>query len=285
MNETIKKLLKGAGFTDDVITSAEKDDFDASKAVESLHESQKEHYKSLLENEIKEEIKDTITKDRDGKFLGILNTELKKSGVPLEKIQDLEIKDKIKVAAEHYKTEAEKITGKTNEDFKKIQEENLQLKNQLTEKDEWAQTEIGKVKEQVQQERKQEQVELALQKQFTTIPANKVLGGKHSDGLFLALKNMIQTKFDTDLESGNVVFYEKGTKKRIAGKNEQGRDDFKKASDILVEELKGLNFYVESNGQGGEGEKDQNGGAGSGGKQKSGRLIELEKKIEAEQRA
>lgn len=289
MNDKIKKLLKGAGFSDDVITAAEKEDkdFDIQQAIESNNEAQKEHYKSLLENEIKDEVKDKVIKERDGQMMSVINTALKKAGVPMAEIETAEVKDKMKVALEHFKAEAEKAGAGVNEDFKKIQEENLKLKNELSEKEDWMpKSEFEKERQALLNERKEEKVESLLHKQFTGIPANKLLGNKHSDGFFIALKNVIGTKYDTDIENGEVVFYEKGTQKKVIGKS-GGKDDFLKAADILNQELKGLSFLVESNGNGGEGQRDQNSGeqGGENAKPKSARLLEMENKIKAEQTA
>lgn len=286
MNDKVKKLLKGAGYSDEIITSVDKDDFDAQQAVEANHEAQKEHYKSLLENEIKETIRDEALQTTEGKIYRMLHHELKKYGVPIAEVEAVPLKDKIKIAADHFKAEAEKVSGKSNEDFKQLQEEFLKAKNQLAEKEDWLpKTEIEKEREKLLSERKAEKVDVSLQKQFNSIPAQKLLGNKHSEGFYLALKNVISSKYDTDIENDQVVFYEKGTRKKVTGKSE-GKEDFLKASDVLTQELKALNFWVESNGSGGQGQPDPTGKGGSEGeKKRSARFIEMQKEIEAAKQA
>lgn len=252
MNEKhVKALLTGAGFTKDVIDALDNEDFNPKEAVEKLNAAQKEHYGSILRNEIEEEIKDDVTKKRDGRWLADLNQAIKKQGVPFDDIKDLEIKDKIKFLSDHISKETQKASGSVAEDYKKAQDEILSLKNQLTEKEDLFKTEIEKVQNQAKAEVTGEKVDMKQRSKFFSIPEEKLIGKKHNEGLYMAYKSVASTKYDFDIdENGDVIAYKKGTKTRVTGKNENGKDEFMGVEDIMKTELTNLGLWVQSNGQG-----------------------------------
>src|SRR5690349_18156948 len=99
MNEkNLKALFKSVGLPETLITELAKDDFDPKEAVASFHTAQKEHYTEIVKNEITETIKEETIRATEGKIYNTLNNDLKKIGVPLEKIKDLPVHEKLKIA-------------------------------------------------------------------------------------------------------------------------------------------------------------------------------------------
>lgn len=251
--ELATKLLKGAGFTDELLKKAEEADFKPEDAIEAVNNSQKEHYEQLLKNDLTEAITGEVTKKLDGEFFGKLNANLKKSGMPIEEIQELSMADKIikfeKFLKEKYEKNVDK--DKLKEQFQELEKKNLELTNKLTEKDEEVIKTVEQVKKDSQSQLIKDKVELRLQKEYNNIPDNRLVGGKKTDGLFIAAKSMADTKYDLGLDekTNEVIFYEKGTQKRAVAKKD-GKENFVTASDVIQNELKGLSLWVESNGQG-----------------------------------
>ena len=60
--DTVKKLLKEAGYPDSVIKDHEGDDFDIKAVVADLHEKNKTEYTDIIKNELKPQIEEEITK-------------------------------------------------------------------------------------------------------------------------------------------------------------------------------------------------------------------------------
>lgn len=276
MSDKLKSLIKSIGLPETILTDIEKDDFDLKAAIASFNESQKAHFKPLIENEIRPDIESELSESITGKFMGTLNNDIKKFGVPIEKIKDLKLHEKLKVM---HDTLSEKYKGSTtNDDVVKFQEENVALKNQLTDWETKFNGEIEKVRKEENQKTVSKLVDLDLQKKFTSISADRILGKKHSDGIYLGLKSYMGNKYDFSLdEKDNIIPFEKGTSKRVQGKNADGKEYFVPIEDLLLNSLKELNLTIESNG--GEGSGQQGNGQGNGQKQKSARLLEMEAAI------
>lgn len=246
------KLLKGLGFTDELLKKADEADFDADAAIEAVNNSQKEHYETLLKNELTSSITEDVTKQRDGELLNKLNYNLKKSGVPLKEIETLPMHEKIIFAEKFFKEKYGKSTDadELKKQYQELEAKNLELTNKITETEETWKGEVEKVKKESQNLLIRDKVDLRMQKEFNNIPDNRLIGGKKTEGFYLAAKNMIDQKFDTSMDDkGNVVFMDKGTQKRVTIKKD-GKEDFANISDILQNELKQLSLLVESNGQG-----------------------------------
>lgn len=276
MSDKLKSLIKGIGLPETILTDIEKDDFDAKAVIASFNESQKAHFKPLIENEIRPDIESDIREETTGKWMATLNNDIKKLGVPIEKIKDLKSYEKIKVLHDTL-VEKYKSTG-ASDDVVKFQEENVSLKNQLTDWEAKFNGEVDKVRKEENGKTISKLVDLDLQKKFTSIPADRILGKKHSDGIYLGLKSYMSNKYDFALdEKDNIIPFEKGTSKRVQGKNTDGKEYFVPIEDLLLNSLKELNLTIESNG--GEGSGQQGNGSGNGQKQKSARLLEMEAAI------
>lgn len=278
MNEAnLKAILKGVGLPDSILTDIEKTDFDAKGVIAAYNESQKAHFKPLIENEIRSDIEETVREETTGKWLGTLNNDLKKFGVPLEKIKDLKIHEKLKLLNDTL--EAKYKASGTADEMVKVQEENIALKNELTE---WKETkfnaEIEKVKKEESGKTVNKLVDLDLRKQFASIPADEILGKKHTDGIYLGSKSHLTALYDFGIdEKEESIPYHKGTQKRVQVKNSEGKEMFAVTKDLFLNSLDELGFRNKNNG--GEGSGQQGHGGGNGQKQKSQRLLEMEAAI------
>lgn len=250
--EIATKLLKGAGFTDELLKKAEEPDFKPEDAIEAVNNSQKEHYETLLRNELTASITKEASATTAAEILNKLNHSLKKSGVPVNDIDHATVAEKVIAAEKFFKEKFSKIDdeSKLKKQFQELEEKYLKVTNEVTEKEEQWNKKYEDVKKESESKLTRDKVDIRLMRDFNAIPDNRVLGGKKQENHYVAVKANIDAKYDTSLdEKGNVVYLEKGTQKRVTFKRE-GKEDFLTSQDIFPSELKGLNLWVESNGQG-----------------------------------
>lgn len=276
-DKKVAELLKKIGLTAEQIAEASKDDFDVNGIVTPFNDSQKEHYKPIIENEIKPDIEASVKAEVEGKIYGTLNNDLKKMGVDINAIKDLPVHKKLQVFEQTLVAK----NGKPDEAMKAIQDENVELKNKLTDFESKFKTEVETAVNGEKSKVQSRLIDLDLKQKFTSIPADQILGKKHADGILLAIKSHLATKYDLKQDDNeNIVAYEKGTAKRAQGKNKDGKEYFLPVEDLLVNSLKELNLNVESNGGEGSGQGGQADGGGNGQGQKSQRVIEMEARFE-----
>lgn len=280
MNEkNLKALLKGLGISETVITESDKDDFDVKAAVAAFNESQKAHYTDIISNEIRPTIEDEVTAKVEGKIYGTLNNDLKKIyGVPLDKIKDLPVHEKLKVV----KAQLDETYSKnpSADEIKKLQEEKMEWQNKYTDFEQKFNSELGNAIKAEKQKTVAKLTEAELQKKFNSVPAEKLLGGAHSEGIYFGTKTYLSTKYDFDTDANdNMIIYTKGTQQRATIKDAAGKESFVTLDDLMLNSLKELKFLKESNG----GEGSGNGGKGANGNgqktEKSARLLEMEAKV------
>lgn len=282
MNEkNIKALLKGLGLPDSTFADLEKDDFDAKKVISDFNEGQKAHYTDIVKNEISSQIESDTTARVEGRIYGTLESDLKKHyGLPtevMEKIKGAKIHEKLKIAKDFLD---EKRNGSESEVVKKLQEESLEWQKKHTELEGKLTGEIDRVNKEAKGKIASRLSDIRLQKALTGIPAEKIVGKKLTDGHSLAVKALLGTKYNFDLDDKDeVIPYELGTTKRATSKDTSGKESFVTIEDLVLNSMKELNFLVESNG----GEGSGNGGAQGNGnghqRQKSQHMIEMEAEI------
>lgn len=275
-DKKVADLLKKMGLTATQIAEAEKDDFDANAIVTAFNEAQKVHYKPIIENEIKPDIEAEIKAEVEGKIYGTMNNDLKKMGVDINAVKDLPVHKKLQVLEQTILAKG----GKPDETIKQLQDENVTLKNAVTDWEAKFKTEVETAVNTEKTKVHERLNELDLKRDYQSIPADNILGKKHADGIFIALKSHIGTKYDLKRdEQDNLVVYEKGTAKRAQGKDASGKEYFLPVKDLLVNSLKELNLNVESNGGEGSGQ-GAHAAAGNGTREKSQRVIEMEARFE-----
>lgn len=279
MNEkNIKALLKGLGIPDSTITEAEKDDFDAAKVIADYNSSQKAHYHDIIKNEIAGEIESEVTTKVEGKFYGTLNNDIKKIyGVALDKIKDLPLHEKLKVAKAHL-DELNKGASES-EIVQKLQKENIEWQNKYTDLETGKQDAINKAIAEAEKKVTSKLTDLDLTKKFHAIPQDKIIGG-HSDGIALAVKSYLSSKYDfaLDEKGESTIALEKGTAKRVTLKDAGGKEYFAPVDELIVSSLKELKLTKESNGGEGSGNSGKGGSSNGQQPQKSQKMLELEAK-------
>lgn len=271
-----KEILKKLGFDLAKVESAT----DINPLIEEHNTANRAHYEGIFKNEewkTKDEF-DAEVKAHDGKTAAIVNNALKKLGIT--DIDSLPLKEKIEKVKEWKEAEFAKLDKGGKDEVLKLQEENISLKNQVT--DFPAKIEAAKKEAETIYEGKikSDKISLKMKENFVGIPKERVIGNQHSDGMFKAINATISANYDADIdEKGDLVFYNKGSKTRPVTKQE-GKEILMSAGDIFTATLKELNFYVESNGQGKQGK--QEGQAQQGGQQKFTKAIPPE--MEARQK-
>lgn len=277
MNEAnLKAILKGVGLPESILSDIEKTDFDAKGVIAAFNESQKAHFKPLIENEIRPDIESEVADSINGKWLNTLNNDIKKYGVPIEKIKELKTHEKLKVFYDVLESKFKQADS--SEAMKSIQQENVNLKNLVTDWEAKFNLEVEKVRTEERGKTTAKLVDIDLQKKFNSISAENILGKKHSDGIFKGTTSHMNSLYDfSQDEKGETIAFEKGTQKRVQGKNADGKEYFVPVSDLFVISLKELGFWNQSNG--GEVSGQNGGGGGNGQKQKSQRLLEMEAAI------
>lgn len=279
MNDKLKVLFKGLGLQESILAEIEKEDFDVKAAITSFNNSQKEHYTEIVKNEIKHEVEREAVSSAEGKLFHTLNNDLKKIfGVPLEAIKDLPLPEKLKFTKKQLDEAYSK--NPNGEDITKLQAEKVEWQNKYTDLETSLTSKIEEVRKEESKKTVSKLGEIELQKKFNSVPAEKILGKKHTDGIFLAVKSLLNSKYDFSFdEKENVVPFEKGTQKRVVGKADGGKEYFVGIDDLVVSSLKELSFLNESNGGEGSGQSGQGGNSNGQQKQKSARLLEMEAKI------
>lgn len=283
MNDKIKQLLKGAGFTQSVIDDSEKDDFEPKAALTALHEKHKKEYTEIVTNEVKEAIENETISKRDGYWLGVLNTDLKKRGVDIEAIKDKKTHEKLDAYKAHIEAQLSTVNNASTETIKKLQEDLLTANNKVVEKE-------AEFNERIKQIQKEEQgktvntfVDLGLQKYFNQIPDKHIMGDseQRKPEIFQAVSTLLKTKYDFSIDNSNEpVIFEKGTQKRVVLKEENnGKEYFAPVKTLLEGQIKALGLWKESNGGQGSGSQGQGGGS-QGKTQPSQRFLELQKKAQ-----
>lgn len=279
MNEkNYKALLKSLGISETVITELDKDDFDVKAAVAAYNESQKAHYTDIIKNEIAPGIEAEITGKVEGKIYGTLINDIKKNlGVPIEKIKDKPAHEALKIAKAFLDETYSK--NPNAEQIKELQEKAMEWQNKYTDFETKFTSEVEKVRNEEKQKTVTKLADIELQKKFNSVPAEKILGKKHSDGIYFGVKSYLGSKYDFALdEKENPVPLEKGTSKRATGKDAAGKEYFLNVDDLVLTSLKELNFLVESNGGEGSGNSGKNGNGNGGTQEKSAHLKALEER-------
>lgn len=282
MNDNLKQLLKGAGYSDDVIAKSEEKDFNVHEAVLSIEEANKSRFKQLFENG---SYKEEIEKARDGYWFGDIRTQLKRFGIKSEELKDdMKLKDMFALLRDKTKTETEAAVGKAGEEALKLQNENLEWKNKYTELTEQTENKINEVVKDYENKDVGRQVNFKLKNFYASMPEEQIIGQKRSEGIFLATKSMVDNQFDWSIdEAGEPVPFQKGKQVRPTA-SINGKETILNGYDVWKMTMDAAGFIIKSNG------------SGSGGKQqqtttttttqsgtKSARVIELER-IQQEQK-
>lgn len=277
MNEkNLKTLLKGLGLPDTILEDIEKPEFDVAKTVSAYNESQKAHYHDIIKNEIAPEIEDELSRQINGKWLGSLNADLKKYfGVPMDEIKDLPVHEKLKLVKKKQDEAASKNPDSAA--ITKLQEEKMEWQNKHTELEQSIAAKIESANKDAEKRIAAKLTDISITKKFHSIPAEKIIGG-HSEGIQLALKSYINTKYDLSVdEKDETVIFDKGTSKRATGKDASGKEYFLTLDETMLNSLKELKLQKESNGGEGSGNGGRSGEGSGNGQKKSEHMLRLEK--------
>lgn len=241
-----KELLTKLGIKPEVL---EDKDATLDTVVEEFNTKQSEHFKEIYLNS--DDYKGRLSRYQEDEFVkwqAMLDSAIKKSGLELTDDQKkLKPKEKIELLSAHIR---ESSSGK--KDIAALQQELLDAKNALTELEAKTKDEIQKAFTEADKKVIADKNNILLKQKFLSIPAERIIGGKHNDGYYKALKATLDEKYDfLPDEKGELTIFEKGTQKKPTAKVD-GKESFVSVDDILKAQLKELSFWVESNGQGGQ---------------------------------
>ncbi len=259
MTDTVKQLLKGAGYSDGIIqdVSAEKlpEDFDIASKISTIESNNKERYFKLFENETGEDsFAYKVTGLERSKLLATTNNEFKKMGVPLEDIKELPLHEKLKFSMDFLmKGINEKLTEKdkgATEDVKKLQQDLLDKDNAYNKLIADQEIAIKDVNDSAQKNIVGSKFNAFLKTTFSNIPSDRIITKKHSESIGSAIDALFKSQYDPFYEeNGDLIVYKKGTKQRPTGIID-GKDDFLPIDHIYRELLKKEGYWNESNGNG-----------------------------------
>ena len=277
------------GHTKETIDALSQDelpeDFKVDEVISTVETSNKERYFKLFENDDSDEsFKVKVIKENDGKWNDILERAFKKTGVDTEGFADMKLNDKMKKVGEFLKAEAEKKyqeTGnKASEEIEKLQAELLEAKNKVVEIEEETEKKIQEANQSADSRVFNYKRDSELKGLYADIPSERLVTKKHTDGVYEALFNRLQNKYDTKYVDDSLTFFNKGTEQRVTGKDADGREAILPNSEIIKSELEDLGFWVKSNGQGDNGNPD-GGTAEPAGKPVKSSMMGREDKIKA----
>lgn len=279
MKKATEKLLKSLGVPEDYFPDLDKDDFDPTPVIEKVNELNKEQFYKVFEND--SEYQQIIKDKAVGQVKSTYDNHLKKFGFVDEK--NLPIHEKLQLFADFFK---EKVKKELNipdvaKEVEELQKKNLDLQNEFTEKEKSYQEQIEQAKkENVKVNQKLSDIE--LNKMFLGVDAKTILGGKHSDGLFKAVRSSMAEKYDFHYDDG-LSFTLKGKESKPTAKID-GKEVILENNQVLLNEMKELGFINESNGSGGSGGGAQEQGGTPGEVKRSPEYLKMKEQIEQAQR-
>lgn len=221
-----------------------KEDANLDEVVAAFQDAEKERYQKLFENEHASKADELEEKARI-KFMATLNNALKKKGLDPKAMEGKPIAERIEELTEKLKAEYSK-PGEVQE----LQQENVKLKNDIEALKQDYEGKIELTKSEVQAEKNNYIKGQKLSKVFEGIPREKVVGGLTA-GQVKAAEALLSSNYDIELDAnGELVVYQKGTKKQPTGKVE-GKEVILNLPDIVNTIIfDELNLRVQSNGRG-----------------------------------
>lgn len=235
--EVLQKL-----FGEDVVKTLESVE-DVETFVGELTEKQRTKYLEIFENDTPETVKNKIIQSYDGKMHGTIDTKLKKYGISPDETKGLTPAQKLDKLQEKLD---DLVKNASKKEVAEMQQELLTLNAKLQKYDEEI---IPGIKSEVEKEKSNFYINNALAKEFANIDSSVLTVGK--EGREMAFKMLdfhLKETYDIKNENGTIVFYQKGTDKKVT--NEQNTEILSKEK-IILNSLKNIGLYRQSNGGGG----------------------------------
>lgn len=226
-----------------------KDDVKIEDVVTSFHDKQKQHWFSIFENSDELKQKQTeLEKQFYGKHSKMLDSAIKKAGLVLTDEQSkMRPVEKIELLAQHLVT-----SSAGTKEIGELQGQLLEWKNKYNDLEKTAEQKIQDAMSAADKKVLSDKINFHLKNKFISVPKERLVGNEHLDIHWIGLDAKLREKYDISFdESGQFVFYKKGTSQKVEGKKD-GRDVILSPDEIIIQQLKENKSWVESNGSGGK---------------------------------